>query len=206
MSESTHNWIWYGTGMMVFAYGLATMMQFPEWGLEPWSAIHIGLSNLVLTVGMWTAIIQAVFLMGIVLITKKKPEKGTWLSFVFEGIFIDLCLWGKPFPDWFYEVSFLGYVIGILIASLGAAMLLHSHVGAGAKTQFYWLMSKKSKVDIWKIKATVEVVVVGIALGLGAPIGWGTVLVVLISGFLIQSLFNQLERVSYVDITKHLNR
>ena len=196
-------WIWYVLGMMIFSLGLATMIKYPELGLEPWSAAHVALSHYAFSIGTWTAIIQTAFLCSIFFVSKRKIKPGTWCSLLLEGSLIDFYLHYITFPEINHKIA---YFIGILMVSFGAAMLLRSHVGAGAKTQFYWVFSKYKQVSIWKMKALCEVIAIGIALLGHSHIGIGTFIYACLSGIFIQLLHHQLERFSHVRLFTYLQR
>lgn len=172
------------------------MIKVSFTGIEPWTAFHIGLSNFSLTIGIWTLLIQFIFIFLTYLMDKKRPGIGTFLNMACIGPLIDFFVGLDLYPDFEHNIfAYLFLILGIFISSLGAAIGIKTNLGPGAKTNFYIVLSEKINISISKSKTSLEVLGIILALILKGPLFLGTVIFAFISGPLIQfylSLFKKI--------------
>ena len=180
-------WIWFLFAIFIIASGVSMMVHVAEVGVEPWTAAHVGLASRALTIGLWTSLIQALFIFITYTIEKRPPKVGTFLSMLLTGPLIDLFLHLYPFPLFeTFGSKLLFFLLGLIVANTGAGLLIALNLGPGAKTQFYVAVSEATNIGIGTAKLLMEALGLFIAVLFSGPIFIGTVLFALFSGYVVQ--------------------
>jgi len=176
------------TGFVLIAFGSSVMIHVSYVGLEPWSAFHLGLAGFSLSVGLWTMLIQGIFIFLAFILERKPPGIGTFLNTISIGPMIDFFLsLNLISPIAQPLISYLIFIFGVVISSFGIGLAIISDLGAGAKTHFYVVIHKQYNISLSKAKGMMELSGLLFAILVGGPIFWGTVIFAFISGPLVQS-------------------
>lgn len=174
-------------GLVVMAVGTSFTIV-ASLGTAPWETFHIGLYyTFGLTIGTWSQIVGAAVIILSFVIARIKPGLGTVLNMVFFGLFIDLCLWLDFIPH-FAELwqRWLLFLLGLMINSIGIGMYISPRLGAGPRDSLMLALHEKTGWSIQAVRVLIEVVVVIAGWLMDGPVAWGTILIALLTGPMIQ--------------------
>ncbi|QQE76627.1 YitT family protein [Brevibacillus composti] len=174
-------------GLLVSAFGCVLMIK-ANLGVSPWDVFHIGLQKTFgLTIGLWTQIVGAIVILLSYVLAKIKPTFGMFLNMVCFGLFLDMFLWLNLIPSvegMAQRIVML--LIGLLVISVGIGMYISPRLGAGPRDSFMLAMHERMGWSIQKVRLIIEISVLLAGAALGGPVSFGTVLVALLTGPLIQ--------------------
>lgn len=179
-------WSFYFLGMTIMSLGISMTIKGQKLGIGPWDVLHIGLyQNLGLSIGSWSVIMGFLIIVSTSVVLKRWPKIGTWINMFFIGTFIDIFNWLLP------EVSSLAgqvfiFIAGVVVLTYGVGIYVSSNIGAGPRDSLMLVFVEKFGITINKARTIIEVTVAVLGWILGGPIGFGTVLIALFSGRLIQ--------------------
>lgn len=201
----------YVFGIVILALGTA-FMERADLGVSmvvaPAYLVHRKLSQIlpVFSFGMAEYCLQAVLLVAMVIVLRRF-KIGYLFSFVtavFYGIVLDLMmLLVKGLPLAGMALHLVNYVVGLLLCSLGVALLFHTYIAPEAYELFVKEISAKYHTDISRTKTIYDCTscLVGILLSF-AFFGWGhfegvkagTVFCALVNGWIIGWMSRGMER------------
>ena len=190
----------YIAGIIVLALGTA-LMEKANFGMSmvvaPAYLIHLKVSEFLpfFSFGMSEYVFQA-FLLGVLSLIMGRIRKSYLLSFAtafLYGIILDAVMGVigvLPFSGILWQVVY--YTAGLVICSVGVALLFHTYFPPEAYELFVKELSQKYGLSISKTKTIYDCCscVLGVILSLiffGTFVGvqWGTILCALINGWLI---------------------
>jgi uncharacterized membrane protein YczE len=159
-------------------------------GMSSWSVFHDGLSIVTgLSFGVITQLLGLIILFLSVILLKSKVGLGTILNIIFVGMFIDIL-------DFLYQVEFDNLVIqvivlmfGVLFTTLGRSLYIASRLGPGPRDGLFVGLARITKIQVKYVKITIELIVLGIGILLGGLAGIGTVIIIIVSGYMVQFFF-----------------
>lgn len=179
-------WAFYLVGMMVMSLGITMTIKGQVFGTSPWDVLHIGLyQTLGLTIGTWSILTGLMIILGTSVILKTWPKIGTWINMLAIGSFIDLFNWLLPSTD-IFVFQLIYFALGLFVLGFGAGMYISPNVGAGPRDSMMILLVEKLGLSIKLARAIIELVVVFVGWALGGPVGVGTVILALLSGYVVQ--------------------
>ncbi|MFZ4166132.1 YczE/YyaS/YitT family protein [Brevundimonas sp. NPDC058933] len=171
-------------GLLLYGASLALMVR-ADLGLNPWSVLHQGLSELTgLSLGLIVNLVGALVLL-IWIPLRQKPGVGTICNVLVIGTAADVALWALP------PIEGLALKIAFLIAAIvlnGAATAAYIGAGLGPGPRD-GLTTGLVRITGWRIgwaRTAIEVAVLGGGWLLGGVAGVGTILYALANGPLIQ--------------------
>lgn len=171
-------------GLLLYGASLALMVR-ADLGLNPWSVLHQGLSQLTgLSLGMIVNLVGALVLL-IWIPLRQKPGVGTICNVLVIGTAADVALLALP------PIEGLALRIGFLTAAIvlnGAATAAYIGAGLGPGPRD-GLTTGLVRISGWRIgwaRTAIEVAVLAIGWLLGGVAGVGTVLYALANGPLVQ--------------------
>jgi len=179
-------WTFYLTGMLITSLGITMTIKGQSLGISPWDVLHVGLyQNFGLTIGTWGIITGFFIVVTTAIFLRTWPRFGTWLNMVSIGMFIDMFNWLLP------EIQSFGgqitiFIFGVFILGYGVGVVISPNIGAGPRDSLMLVIVDKFGFSIKKARVIIEVVVAIIGWTLGGPIGFGTVIIALLSGQIIQ--------------------
>ena len=144
-------------------------------GASPWSVLAQGISlNINLTIGTITLLISiAVLILWIPL--GQKPGMGTIFNALIIAVMIDFCIKFVPTPSTYLHQLILA-VISVMMVGIGGGIYLVSNLGPGPRDGLMIGLQKVSNLPIAVVRATLEILVVGVGWYLGGTVGIGTLL------------------------------
>ncbi|QHE53946.1 YitT family protein [Pontibacillus sp. HMF3514] len=180
----------YLLGMLVNFFGVALLIK-ATLGAGFWTALFVGLSDLFgLTVGMWYAAFQLIFIFINAGLVKQTPEWKAIVPLVLESLILDfwleivlhnLSLSSAPFM-----VQFTFLVIGIGLSALGVAIYILPQLPRAPVDQLFLAISHRLKFSLRVSQTMVALTTSTTALLIGGPVGIGTALGVAFAGPIIQ--------------------
>lgn len=179
-------WLFYFVGLAIMSLGISLIIEGKALGVSPWDVLHVGLYKQIgLSVGSWTIITGLIIVSITTIYLKEWPKIATWLNMLLIGSFVDLFTWilpnSKSLPlDVFYFLS------GLFVMSIGCAMYISPRLGAGPRDTVMMILVEKFGGSIRMARFLTETIVAILGYLLGGPIGIGTVIIALFTGYIIQ--------------------
>lgn len=179
-------WIFFIGGMMILSLGITLTIKGQRLGISPWDVLHVGLfRNFGLTIGTWGIVTGFIIVISTSIVLKKWPKLGTWLNMVLIGLFIDFFNWMLPdFSSLPAQIAV--FITGIVVMAYGVGIYVCPNMGAGPRDSLMLLLVEKFGWSLKVVRTAIEAVVTLLGWLLGGPVGVGTILVVLITGQIIQ--------------------
>ncbi|KGR80242.1 YczE/YyaS/YitT family protein [Ureibacillus manganicus] len=179
-------WAFFFVGIVILSLGVSMVIKGAELGTSAWDVLHIALfENFGLTIGTWN-IITGLLVIGFTSIMKRQfPKIGTWINMVVCGFFIDLFYWILP-ASTSLTTSIIYYLLGLLVLGFGCAMYIAPNLGAGPRDSLMMWIVERFGGSIRVARMSVELAVALIGWILGGPLGVGTVIIAVFSGYVIQ--------------------
>lgn len=161
-------------GMFICAFGTVLMLR-ANLGMNPWGILHQGMS---LKLGISFGRASQYLGLAIVIlcaVLRCYPGVATVLYIFFFGYFTDLLqsivtISGKHPP----VVSWLLLFAGNTLLAVGSCLYLCQKLGAGPKDELMLLITQKIKVDIAKVRISMELTAVLSGYLMGGSFGLGT--------------------------------
>ena len=176
-------------GLFLFAAGMVSNLN-SGLGMSPWGVFHVGVANVSgLTLGQVSQIVGfAVLLIGWAL--GFAPGFGTVMNMYFVGFFIDLLITFNLIPSPIENVFRYALLISsVFLIGAGSLFYLRVQLGAGPRDGLMVGLVKKLNKPIWLIRGLIETFVLIFGGLLGGPIGVGTVITALTTGYAVQLAF-----------------
>lgn len=185
--EYKWRWLFFLVGLVVMALGVSMTIEGKAIGTAPWDVLHIGVyQNLGLSVGTWAIILGVIIIVSTSLILKEWPKFATWLNMLLVGIFIDIFNWLLPNAGvLIYEILY--FVFGVIILGIGCALYISANLGTGPRDTIMILIVEKFGGSIRLARLIMESVAAFLGWLLGGPVGVGTIIIALCSGYIIQA-------------------
>ena len=177
-------------GLFVLSVGIY-FTKLSLLGMSSWSVFHEGIAINVnfLTFGLVTSLLGLIILGLSVLFLKTKIGLGTLLNILFVGPLIDLFeLLYPKMPDVLLWQSIV-LVFGILLTTLGRSLYIASRLGPGPRDGLFVGLSRITKINVEYVKISIELIVLGTGILLGGTFGWGTIIITVVSSYLVRFFF-----------------
>lgn len=182
-----------GFGFMFLSIGIY-LTKISTLGMNSWSVFHEGIAINVsfLTFGRVTSIVGIMILTFSIIVLKTKVGIGTFLNILIIGPTVDLLEYLYPeLPDVIsFQVGVL--VMGILFTAFGRSLYISAKLGPGPRDGLFVGLSAILNVKVKYVKITIEMIVLLIGYLLGGEVGFGTVIAIITSGYLVQFFFKVL--------------
>ncbi|MEG0448904.1 MAG: YitT family protein [Lysinibacillus sp.] len=179
-------WLFFIVGMIIMALGITMSIKGKVVGTSPWDVLHVGLfQNFGLTIGTWSILTGLLIIISTSMVLKTWPKIGTWLNMLLIGMFIDFFNWLLPNTD-VYALQITYFMAGLFILSFGCGMYISPNMGAGPRDTLMMIIVEKFGGTIKTARMAIEVIVTIIGWLLGGPVGLGTVVIALTSGYIVQ--------------------
>lgn len=183
-------------GLLVFGLAITLMIR-ANIGLDPWSVLHQGLSQVTgLSFGQITQVV------GLGLITlnfaflRLRPGLGTALNMIMVGVWVDVFQrqrWLPTVPSGFWAEGIVVFVLGIVLCGLAIGLYISPRLGAGPRDDFVLGWALRLKRSVRLVRGGLELTVLTLGFLLGGKVGLGTLLFALLIGPVMQ-LFLRLFR------------
>ena len=162
-------------------------------GMDSWGVFHQGLSlNLGFTFGEITIYLGLLILIPSILLLKTKIGIGTILNILLVGLMIDLSDFVFTYIPITYIEKTVLLVAGLIIMTFGRALYISTGLGEGPRDGLFVGLSRITKIDIKYIKPAIEFTVLLSGYLLGGQVWFGTVFLMITSGYFVQYFFKLL--------------
>ena len=180
-------WQWgsYFVGLMIMSLGVTMTIKGNVIGTSPWDVLHIGLfKQFGLTIGTWSILIGAFIIFATSLYLKRIPKLATILNMLLIGSFIDFFNWLLPEATVFmFELTY--FVAGFFVMSIGCALYISASLGEGPRDTVMMIIASKG-YSVKTGRLVMEVFAASAGWLLGGPVGVGTIILALGTGYVIQ--------------------
>jgi uncharacterized membrane protein YczE len=158
--------------------------------MSPWGVLNVGVSNITpLTLG------QASQVIGLVVIAVGwmlgfAPGFGTLMNMYFIGLFIDLIIAWELIPtptDPMFQYLLL--ILSVAVLGVGSLFYMGVQLGAGPRDGLMLGLVRKLDRQVAYVRAGIEGTVLILGYLLGGPVGVGTVITALTTGYSVQLFF-----------------
>ncbi len=176
-------------GFLIISIGI-TLMLTADLGMNPWGTFHSGIS---LKTGMTFG--RASQLTGISIIIlglfiKVYPGVSTILNMFFIGFLVDIINGAHIIPQFnSFPLQFIELILGLFLFSYGLYVYLSCGLGAGPRDGLMVGLIRISGLNATYIKPAIEISAIAAGYLLGGKIGFGTVLVALSGGYIVNFIF-----------------
>lgn len=166
--------------------GITMMIKGNKIGVNAWDVLHIALYKTIgLTIGSWTIITGLVIVTFTSIMYRSFPKIGTWVNILLIGSFVDFFNWLLPdASSFFYQLIY--FILGIFVSSFGTGMYISPNLGSGPRDGLMMWIVERFRVSIKVVRMSIELVVAVIGFILGGPLGVGTVIIAVFSGYIVQ--------------------
>ena len=198
--ELKWKWLFFFVGLAVMSLGVSMIIKGKALGVGPWDVLHIALfKNIGLTVGSWSVITGVVIVGSTSLLLKEWPRLATLFNMFLCGMFIDFYNWLLPNSSGvIFDVIY--FVMGVIVLGVGCALYISPKLGAGPRDTLMILFAKKFGCSIGNARLAMEAMIAIIGWSLGGPIGVGTIIIALFTGYIVQISLPFFERMLKVKI------
>lgn len=182
-------WSTFFSGLIIMSLGITLTIKGNVIGTSPWDVFHIGLfKQFGLTIGTWSILTGLFIVLSTSLYLKRFPKLATILNMLCIGAFIDLFNWMLPDTD-ILAGAIVYFILGFFVMSIGCAMYISASLGEGPRDSIMMIIASKG-YSVKTGRMVIEVLAAGVGWLLGGPVGIGTVILALGTGYIIQpSLF-----------------
>ncbi|RYL93295.1 YitT family protein [Sporolactobacillus sp. THM19-2] len=193
--ENKHHWleiflksIFSFIGVAILALG-ATLCKVGNIGLDPFTAVNIGISHkLNMSLGLYQLIANAFIMIFVILLDRKKIGIGTVINMVGAGFMID---WfsGLYSSIFHFEPSMLTSVVngilGLLLFTLGTSLYMSTNLGVAPYDALAPIASTRLHIKYRFCRVAQDIGFMVAALFFGGPIGLATIIISFFAGPLI---------------------
>ena len=184
--ELKWKWLFFFVGLAVMCLGISMIIEGESLGVGPWDVLHIALFKQIgLSVGSWSIITGLIIVVSTSLILKEWPKLATWINMILCGVFIDCYTWILPNSTGVMS-DVIYFLLGVLILGIGCALYISPKLGAGPRDSLMILFVKKWGFSIGNVRLAMEALIALIGWLLGGPVGIGTVMIALFTGYIVQ--------------------
>ena len=187
-------WLFFLTGLLVMSFGVTMTIKGSIIGTGPWDVLHIGLfKQFGLSIGTWSILIGFFIIIATSIYLREWPRIGTWLNMALVGTFIDLFNWLLPETDSF-AWAVVYFLVGFVVHGVGCGLYISAELGAGPRDSVMMIIVEKFGGSVRMARAIMEVSAATTGWLLGGPVGFGTVILALGTGYVIQPSLHHFRR------------
>ena len=185
-NNNNNNMIKYFIGCLLFSLG-ATSFIFSNQGTDPLDVFCLGIQNYAdLKIGTIQSLFAAACLFFYSMINKWKfPPISTFLTFFICGYAIDFFRYYLNDCKEIFN-SYLLLFSGTLLCVEGSALIIMSGFGIRAMDLLSLSLQEKTNKPFWLFKGIFELMLLVAGWCLGGPVGFGTIVFLMVVGWLIQ--------------------
>lgn len=176
-------------GLFLYALGIYVTIR-ANIGYAPWDVFHTGISKASgMTLGL-SSIVVGVVIGLLAVLLGEKIGLGTVANMVVVGLFIDVLIQWDPIP--INQNFWLGIpmmILGLYIIAFATYFYIGTGFGAGPRDSLMVALTRKTGLPVGICRIGIELAALATGWYLGGPVGIGTVISALGSGFCVQTTF-----------------
>lgn len=167
----------------LFLYGLSLRLMLNAGvGVAPWDVFNVGVTHhLKVTVGQVNILAGALLVLYTALNLKERVGPGTLLNVVLIGLVMDLLSRAVPHPH-VWAAQWGQFLLGVLLIGLATGAYVGAGLGAGPRDSLMLGLHRRHGWPVARVRTGVELLVLGVGVALGGPVGWGTLVFALLVG------------------------
>ena len=177
-------------GLLMYAVGVYFQLQ-ADLGMQPWQAMRLGLANQLNVTFGTVSIVMSLILIVIDLFLKQKLGLGTFLDAFLVGLGMDICIHLNFLPvqtNLFFQVFWV--VAGMVVCAVGQWLYMATGLCCGPVDSFLLGIGQLfPNISIGKVNLGILAAVLAICVLLKSPLGIGTVITVVFTGFIMDVVF-----------------
>ncbi|WP_102347772.1 YczE/YyaS/YitT family protein [Bacillus sp. Marseille-P3661] len=185
----------YLSGIVIIAFSIALIVKV-DVGAGAWDALNVGLSQVIgFTVGTWVFIIGFLLIFFNAWLMKVKPQYLAMITVVINGLVIDFWLY-IVFQNIYIESLYVRvglFIIGTITLAIGISMYLQAKFPPVPIDNLMIAIQRRTGVNLMIAKTIGEISALVLALIFQGPIGFGTIVITLLLGPIIQFFFPKFE-------------
>lgn len=184
-------------GLQCVAIGIA-LMVLNNYGLDPISMLQQGISvQLGVSIGFAATFYNVMLILIVTVILRKKISVGTLVYTTTVGFLIDGYM--HLISSIFSGPNLVMYIIGQLISCLGYALLIVSQSASSLDLIIEYVV-ENSKFAFARVRTFTDALFVVIGIMMGSKIHFGTLIIIITTGFFIQLYIKMLSNNLSVNI------
>ncbi len=199
MGLTTKRVICYIFGLMIMSLGVTLTIK-ANVGVGAWDALNVGLSKYAFTVGSWVIIIGVILIVINAVLMKRKPDLYAFFTIVIVGLYVDGWLFVfKSFQmdSLVFQVSL--FLLGMCVLALGVTIYLQAKFAPNPVDNLMIALHTRFHMKLGLAKTVGEVIAFIFALLVKGPIGFGTIVITIFIGPIVQFFYPKVEGIIYKD-------
>lgn len=175
-------------GLTTLAVGIY-LTKISDLGLAPWGVFHDGLDQVWgIGFGVITQLVGLFVLVLSILLFRTKIGIGTIMNVAIVGPIIELLqqLQGE-LTNMYVQVP--AFLLGFLLMTFGRSLYISSELGQGPRDGLFVGIARTTRFQVKYIKPAIELTVCIVGAILGGRVFFGTLIIVLFSGYFVQAFF-----------------
>lgn len=180
-------WQWgtFFVGLITMSLGITLTIKGNALGTSPWDVLHIGLfKQFGFTIGTWSILTGLFIVVSTSIYLKRFPKTATILNMLLIGTFIDIFNWLLPDTEQLVGVI-IYFTLGFFVLSVGCAMYIAASLGEGPRDTVMMIIARKG-YSVKTGRMVMEVFAASTGWLLGGPVGIGTIILAVGTGYVIQ--------------------
>lgn len=182
------------SGLSIFAFGEGLLVK-AHFGATPWTVFALGLTNQTgISLGGTTLMTSAIVLLGWIPL-RVKLGMGSIMNALWFPVVLDLTvhLWPTPHALWLRVVTL---ACGLAVFAIGASLYLSCGMSPGPRDGLMTGVHDRFGWPIARVRLGLEFIAMSVGWAMGGTVGVGTLLFVLLIGYLIATSFTVLRHVA----------
>lgn len=176
-------------GLFLFGLGIVFTIS-ANIGYSPWDILSAGLAKLLGISFGQSSILQGIVYVLIVWLGKEAIGLGTLFNMVCIGMYVDLIRGaGIIVPGESYVMRYLFFFIGLVIVCFASYEYISSGFGAGPRDALMVLITRRTPLSVGVSRTVLESTAAVVGFLLGGPLGIGTLLAAVCTGFIMEIVF-----------------
>jgi uncharacterized membrane protein YczE len=178
-------------GLITLAIGIY-LTKISNLGLAPWGVFHDGLDHVTgLGFGVITQLVGLLVLILSFVLFRTKVGLGTFLNVALVGPIIELLERFQGQLDT-VPIQIPVFIFGFVLMTFGRSLYISSELGQGPRDGLFVGIARTTRFQVKHIKPAIELTVLIIGTILGGRMFFGTLIIVLFSGYFVQGFFKLL--------------
>lgn len=182
------------SGLLLLATGINLLITVPHFGLSPWDSFFIALrDNFGFTIGFWMFVLNAFFLLMVLVLKRNYVSLSTVAIVILISVFVDtIQVW---FASYLMQVpDVVAFVLGAVLVGYGIGIYVSAALGVAPQEGFMLSVSEKTGWSYRRTEITASLFVLLASFLLDGPIHYGTIILTIAVGLIIQLSMGQAKR------------
>ncbi|ENQ3106814.1 YitT family protein [Bacillus cereus] len=182
-------YIFFIGGLLLLSLGINMMTTITSFGLSPYDSLFIALyQNFGLSIGSWMFIINLIFTLIVLCMSRKRITIGTIVTMVLISVFVDMIGSVTVIMDGIRSLpKYITLILGNVSVGAGIGIYVSSQLGTAPQEAFVLTISEKTKWSFQRTEISLACLFLTASFILDGPIYFGTIILSFTTGWLIQT-------------------